>query len=360
MNCSEESASVDSNSDAANFGESPIDPEHVQSVLRMQFRRKLFQASAHDLFARGDIWQLLSDYSEAADRALRNSLEIAGLPDGFAVMALGRLGSREFDLLSDADVLFIADESANHEECRRAAERVMALLMAYTRDGTAFPIDTRLRPQGTQGELVTTCGRLARYFSREARPWEAISYLRLRYVAGSQEVGAQAVQSVREGISEIARRASFPGGLADMRRRLEEGRLQRQLQDGTGRHASISITWPDVCRRNTAYGLSETCALESPSFSGVVCSLRRMLAAYRKMRSFLRSLEHYVRLVTGRPGKWLPAGDHAQSCVVKLMGGSTGGISALGGKLAAGPPSKQGDLPAISFLIEGLPRRVIT
>ena len=36
---------------------------------------------------------------------------------------------------------------------------------------------------------------------------------------------------------------------------------------------------------------------------------------------FLRTLEHFVRLVTGRPGKWLPPGEHAHECVAKLMAG---------------------------------------
>ena len=41
---------------------------------------------------------------------------------------------------------------------------------------------------------------------------------------------------------------------------------------------------------------------------------------------FLRTLEHLVRLVTGRPGKWLPAAEHAQACVAKLMAGSVGAL----------------------------------
>ena len=36
---------------------------------------------------------------------------------------------------------------------------------------------------------------------------------------------------------------------------------------------------------------------------------------------FLRALEHSIRLVTGRAGKWLPAQEHAAECVAKLMFG---------------------------------------
>ncbi len=316
------------------LGEISIDPEEVPAVLRQQFRRKLFQASAHDLVAHRDIWQLLAEYSEAADRALRDALGAAGAPVGFAVMALGRLGSGEFDVLSDADILFVADESANQGECRRAAERIVELLMAYTREGTAFPIDTRLRPQGTQGDLVTTEGRLSQYFSREAQPWEAISYLRLRQVAGSREAGAQVVQSVRKGISEIARRTSFASDLADMRRRLEETDSSSNFKTGAGGTYDIDFLLG---------------RLQAESGVWVVRNLSRRIAdllrhgllspehavCLSENASWLRSLEHCVRLVTGRPGKWLPSSDHARSCVAKLVSGHAGDVSALGVKLAA-------------------------
>jgi [glutamine synthetase] adenylyltransferase / [glutamine synthetase]-adenylyl-L-tyrosine phosphorylase len=328
-------AAVESNSVTAECDKSMVDRERAQSVLRQQFRRELFQASADDLCARRDIWELLAEYSEAADQALQNSLGIAGFPAGFAVMALGRLGSREFDVLSDGDVLFIADESADHEECRCAAERVMALLMAYTRDGTAFPIDTRLRPQGTQGELVTTCGRLVRYFSGEARAWEAISYLRLRCVAGSQEVGAQVVQVVCEGISEIAKRTSFASDLAEMRRRLEEADQNPNFKSGAGGSYDIDFLTGRLQAEHSVWSAGNLAARIA------VLQQRGLISAedateLTENAGFLRSLEHCVRLVTGRAGKWLPAGDHAQSCVAKLMGAVTGNLSApaLAEKLA--------------------------
>ena len=101
-------------------------------------------------------------------------------------MGLGRLGAREFDLLSDADVLFVCDEGCVQEEMRRVAASMMDALTAYTRDGTVFPVDTRLRPHGREGELIVTPTQLATYFQDEAKPWEALTYLKLRHVAGDR------------------------------------------------------------------------------------------------------------------------------------------------------------------------------
>ena len=72
----------------------------------------------------------------------------------FAVMALGRLGTSEFDLLSDADVLFVCDNHSSRAAMSRTAELLMEALTAYTREGSVFPIDTRLRPNGREGALV--------------------------------------------------------------------------------------------------------------------------------------------------------------------------------------------------------------
>src|SRR5208337_705736 len=113
----------------------------------------------------------------------------------------------EFDLLSDADVLFVCDEPAarDSEEMRRAAEHMMEVLTAYTRDGTVFPVDARLRPHGREGELIVTPTQLSAYFREEAQPWEALTYVKLRYVAGDRNLADRALHIVREGISAMGR-----------------------------------------------------------------------------------------------------------------------------------------------------------
>ena len=205
------------------------------ALLRQQFRQALFVSGARDLYRVRNVFEAFEENTTAADRALQSALAIADPPPGFAVMALGRLGSREFDLLSDADVLFVADEATNPEDARRAAERTMDSLTAYTRDGTVFPVDARLRPQGREGELVTTPAQLARYFDRSAQPWEAISYLRLRFVAGDIAVGESALASVREGIAAMARAAGIRSRTG--RHALAPGieRFGSELEDLAGR-----------------------------------------------------------------------------------------------------------------------------
>jgi glutamate-ammonia-ligase adenylyltransferase len=233
-------------------------------------------------------------------------------------MALGRLGSGEFDLLSDADVLFVAEDSAHNEASRRAAERIMEILTAYTRVGTLFPVDTRLRPLGREGELVTTPGRLANYFAGDARAWEALTYLRLRYVAGDRPVAQRAEEAVRRGIASTAGRSDFDTELAGMRRRLEESDSSPNLKTGIGGAYDIDYLVGRLQVKHQVWNhgnLSERVRLVAGRGLLGEDDARELA----QNGEFLRAIEHYVRLVTGRPGKWLPAQKHASDCVAALM-----------------------------------------
>jgi glutamate-ammonia-ligase adenylyltransferase len=194
----------------------------------------------------------------------------------------------------------------------------MESLTAYTREGTVFPVDARLRPQGREGELVTTPVQLARYFAGAARPWEAISYLRLRFVAGDIAVGGLALASVREGTAAMAEQPEFDHALADMRGRLELSDSAPNSKAWPGGEYDIDFLAGRLQAKHQIWSqgnLSERVRLlrEHGRLEEKEC--RELIAS----AEFLRTIEHFVRLVTGRPGKWLPAGDHAQTCVAKLM-----------------------------------------
>ena len=73
--------------------------------------------------------------------------------DQMMVIALGRLGMREFDLASDADLVFVIPDAdaAEHVFWTGVAERMIQTLSAYTGEGVMFTVDTRLRPNGREG-----------------------------------------------------------------------------------------------------------------------------------------------------------------------------------------------------------------
>jgi len=306
---------------------SVLDRRMAQSLFRQRYRQTLLVTSVRDLLQESDTWRLLENNSRLADEALAYALAISSAPAEMAVMALGRLGSREFDVLSDADVLFVADEEEDVGECRKAAERVVEFLTAYTREGTVFPVDTRLRPQGNAGELVTTPTRLAQYFAREAKAWEALTYLRLRRVAGSRAVAERALASVRNGSAKIGADPQLAAELAAMRRKLEENNSEPNFKTGAGGTYDIDF----VAGRLQL----KTCTWCSGTLEARLQAVRRdgglpndVAQELSENAEFLRRLEHNVRLVTAKPIKWLPSGEHSYEAVTRLS--ARGGVGGEG------------------------------
>jgi glutamate-ammonia-ligase adenylyltransferase len=293
-------------------------PGEAMSILRQHYRQRVFLSGARDLFLLREVFESLSDNTVAADAAIQAAFAIAGAPRGFAVVGLGRLGAREFDLLSDADVVFVCDERSNNEDMLRVAERMMETLTAYTRDGTVFPVDARLRPHGREGELIVTPAQLAAYFEDEAKPWEALTYLKMRYVAGDREVSDRALEAVRKGIARIATRPDFEAELNEVRTRLERSEAGPNFKTGPGGVYDLDYlagmlqarhqVWLAGTLQDRLQLLNNTGLLKSGEFERLAQSAL-----------FLRTLEHLVRLVTGRARKWLPVAEHPRRSVQKLL-----------------------------------------
>ena len=115
----------------------------------------------------------------------------------FAIIAYGKLGGKELGYASDLDIVFLyqADESdyAAQEIYALLAKRMINWLTAFTSTGSLFEIDTRLRPNGSAGFLVTNADAFKKYQLREgdnaAWVWEHQALTRARFSAGNSNVG---------------------------------------------------------------------------------------------------------------------------------------------------------------------------
>ncbi|WP_438978390.1 bifunctional [glutamate--ammonia ligase]-adenylyl-L-tyrosine phosphorylase/[glutamate--ammonia-ligase] adenylyltransferase [Polynucleobacter sp.] len=115
----------------------------------------------------------------------------------FAVISYGKLGGKELGYASDLDIVFLyqAEEAdfAAQEIYALLAKRMINWLTAYTSTGSLFEIDTRLRPNGSAGFLVTNADAFKKYQLREgdnaAWVWEHQALTRARFSAGSKTVG---------------------------------------------------------------------------------------------------------------------------------------------------------------------------
>lgn len=149
----------------------------------------------------------------------------------FAVIAYGKLGGKELGYASDLDIVFIYDAKSDDQEASERyaylARRLIAWLTTATSAGILFEIDTRLRPNGAAGLLVTSVEAFRTYQLREADNaawvWEHQALTRARFCAGDKELGKK-FEAIRvEVLSQIRDENSLKQEIILMRQKVRDG-----------------------------------------------------------------------------------------------------------------------------------------
>jgi glutamate-ammonia-ligase adenylyltransferase len=258
-----------------------------------------------------------ADTTAAADEAIKAAVAMTGNVQGFAVLAMGRLGTMEFDCSSDADLLFMRDERVSAGEAARAAEDVVQALSAYTSEGSVMAVDLRLRPHGGEGELVATPAKLDEYFQHDAQPWEALAHTKLRFIAGCGVVAIKALGAAEALRDRFAEGEEFAAHVKEMRAKLEHSEKGMKTSPGAMYDIDFLIGFLLIKHRmHTAEGTM----LERLQKLGQVGAIAKPdLQILLDAVEFYHTLEHAIRLVTGRTGKSLPASDAALRSVTELV-----------------------------------------
>lgn len=169
----------------------------------------------------------------------------------FAVVGMGKLGGLELNYHSDLDIIFIYDsegctrpiagtdparfrELSNHEYFAKLAQRIITALTLVTREGAVYEIDTRLRPSGNQGPLVTSFSAFKRYHQESAQPWERQAMTKARVVCAPEEFGGR----LQQLISELAFDRPVPDNLQSEIYRLRR-RMEKEIAKETEEHFNI-------------------------------------------------------------------------------------------------------------------------
>ncbi|MBV8865680.1 MAG: hypothetical protein JO210_09835 [Acidobacteriaceae bacterium] len=311
--------------------------------LRLFFRREMFRIQAGSICLPEPVFQTLDQTSALAEfviaRAYRIALEMA-LEHGrshasftkpfeepqteMMVVALGRLGMREFDAGSDADLLFIIPdvEAGRQRFWTRVVERLLEILSAYTEGGPLLSIDTRLRPNGREGMLVQTESKYVEYFSNKAEAWEGIAYMKARGVAGDTDRATKFLTQLQQ----VDWRRYGQGGRSKLELRQMRLRLQREQGANTPLKAAqggyYDADFILMYLRLKGAGMFFK-SLNTPERIEIV---ERMGHIERADAEFLleatthfRALDHALRLVTGHVEGKLPVADDQREMVAELM-----------------------------------------
>ncbi|MGD9021673.1 MAG: glutamine-synthetase adenylyltransferase, partial [Lysobacterales bacterium] len=192
-----------------------INAHGLDAGLRRFRNREMLRLVWRDLEDLAPVDEVLADLSVLADVCLQAAVDhhtrvfedrfgvprdLAGQAQQLVVIGLGKLGGHELNLSSDIDIVFCYPQAgacdgprglANEQFFTRLTRAVIGSLSEVTADGFCFRVDTRLRPFGEAGPLVSSFSALEQYYQREGRDWERYALIKARPVAGDIRAGRE-------------------------------------------------------------------------------------------------------------------------------------------------------------------------
>ncbi|MEO7187042.1 MAG: glutamine-synthetase adenylyltransferase, partial [Sphingomicrobium sp.] len=200
--------------------------DNVGVELRRQRQGLALAVALGDLSGELGLEEVTRALSDFADSAIHRSVEAAliervpdAVPEGFAVIALGKLGSRELNYSSDVDLLLLFDPDRLPRRGRddpgeaavRVGKRLVDLLQSRTEHGYAARVDLRLRPSPEATPIALSLNAAISYYESSALAWERAAFIRSRACAGDFELG----QRFLDAISPFVWRRSLDFGAID-------------------------------------------------------------------------------------------------------------------------------------------------
>ncbi|WP_148575213.1 bifunctional [glutamine synthetase] adenylyltransferase/[glutamine synthetase]-adenylyl-L-tyrosine phosphorylase [Nocardioides caldifontis] len=284
--------------------------------LRVEYRRLLLRLASRDLAHELGVDDVAAELSDLAAATLEAALAVARARVGerasgcrLAVIAMGKCGGHELNYVSDVDVVFVAEPAEGHDEQEavrvgtKLASNLMKVCSDHTGEGTIWPVDAALRPEGKAGPLVRTLASHVGYYERWAKTWEFQALLKARPVAGDLELGREYARSIAPMVWQAAEREGFVPEVQAMRRRvvahIPAKDAERQIKLGSGGLRDVEFAvqllqmvhgrYDDGIRQPTT--LSALAELTARGYVG-----RDDGASLHDAYRFLRTVEHRMQL----------------------------------------------------------------
>lgn len=306
--------------------------EEELDLLRRSVHDRHFQAGVQMLLGLASEETLGRRLSDIADAALsivllRAEAEFAkrhGRIEGgaFAMVELGKLGSREMTFTSDLDLVFIyrvpegtlgSDGEKQLDPTtyyNRLSQRLVNAITAPTAEGTLYAVDMRLRPAGNAGPIASSFSAFERYHREEAWVWEHMALTRARVLSTDQAFREEIAATIRERITTKQDPARLLTQVAEMRERLERDKPAQGDWDLKMRPGGLLDCEFLAQYWQLAYGHAHPEFLQGSTeevFKAIDAAeilpdedLEELIGAVR----FLRRLQGYMRLTLGEtPGE---------------------------------------------------------
>ncbi|GBD24856.1 Bifunctional glutamine synthetase adenylyltransferase/adenylyl-removing enzyme [bacterium HR30] len=332
--------------DLASFLDAAEDFEAKLDALR-RFRNQEFLRigvnCVEDLLTEEEVGEELTTLADVCVEAAvdvaasetRRKFGLTRLPGRLVILGLGKLGAGELNFNSDLDLIFVYDPFQDaegavtpHEVFTWLAQRLITILQVPTKEGIVYRIDTRLRPSGHSGPLVSSLTAFRLYHEQSAQVWERQALIKARPVSGEETLAREVAEVVETFVYRAPLRPEDVREIRRLRGRMER-ELARERSDHinikTGRGGLVDIeflvqmlqlhcgfTQPRVRQRATLSALAALGELRIlPETDAQV-----LASGYR----FLRRLEQSLRLLHDRPVEDLERHDLDLVVVARRLG----------------------------------------
>jgi glutamate-ammonia-ligase adenylyltransferase len=157
-----------------------------------------------------------------------------------AILAMGRLGSREMTASSDLDLILLYDFDPERPDSdgprslhgahyfARFTQRLISAFTTRTNYGVLYDVDMRLRPSGRAGPVASHIESFAEYQEREAWTWEHMALTRARVISAPSGFRTRIEEIIRGVLTRRRDGGAVANDVAEMRRAiaLEKGEAE--------------------------------------------------------------------------------------------------------------------------------------
>ena len=178
----------------------------------------------------GGVLEVAGEEIEARHGVLSGDGQADAGRSEMAIIGYGSLGASELGYDSDLDIVFLFESGkALSDGARplpperyfaRLAQRVLSFLTVMTPSGKLYEVDTRLRPNGRAGSLVSSMSSFRNYQLNDAWTWELQALTRARFIAGSPALSARFNRVRQEVLCRQRSEAGMAGDLLEMRQKM--------------------------------------------------------------------------------------------------------------------------------------------
>ncbi|MBX9709628.1 MAG: bifunctional [glutamine synthetase] adenylyltransferase/[glutamine synthetase]-adenylyl-L-tyrosine phosphorylase, partial [Xanthobacteraceae bacterium] len=160
-----------------------------------------------------------------------------------AIVAMGKLGSREMTASSDLDLIFIYDFDRDNPDSdgprplhggqyfARYTQRLISAFTTRTNYGVLYEIDMRLRPSGRAGPVATRIDSFGEYQDHEAWTWEHMALTRARVISSSPGFAQHIEFILRDVLTRHRDKVIIANDVLEMRRAIADEKGDADIWD---------------------------------------------------------------------------------------------------------------------------------